>query len=373
MNKKILFVTTHFAPDFQYGGIVESGTKLFHELKKINSNITLVCVSANPKNVEQHLNKTDFCGQSRLNHNWGISFNLIPKLWRNVAQHELFYLNGVVTFPVTLAALFCILQNKPFIVAPRGSYQPWAINHKAFKKYFYFRFFSIPLSKMAKYTHATSEAEKRELTKLGFRNIFYVPNGIHIDVPVFDKKTQKKELHLGNKFVFLFLARISKIKGLENLVPAFQKFNEKIAKKDALLLLVGPDYENHLSTLNIEKDENIKYLGEKYSDEKYKLFYASDTFVLPSYTESFGNSIAEAMACKCPIITTTGTPWKEIETYNFGKYVKPTENELFNAMTEIYFKTPKQLEEMGTRAREFILKFDWPIQAQKIYNNILKL
>ena len=61
---------------------------------------------------------------------------------------------------------------------------------------------------------------------------------------------------------------------------------------------------------------------------------ASDLFVLPSYSENFGMSIAEAMAAKLPVITTHGTPWQEIERYNAGWWVELSQANIDDALAK---------------------------------------
>jgi glycosyltransferase involved in cell wall biosynthesis len=366
-NKKILFVTTHFPPDYHFGGIVESGSKLLEEMRKIDSSISLVCVSKTPDKVRELLNENDLCAKSNFYHDWGISISLIFSLWNKVREADVCYINGIVTFPVTLATIYCILLNKKFIVATRGSLEPWRVNYKKWKKHFYYNYIVLPLIKKASAVHVTAKEEQFGVQQFGYNgNFVVIPNGIKLED--YAKISPFIESEYKGKFNILFLSRISKVKGLDILTEAFDLFQSKYNIKDAILLLVGPDNENYLKTLNIVEESNIKYLGSVYNEEKINLMRSVDLFVLPSYSENFGNVVAEAMASECPVITTTGTPWEIIEKINCGIYIEPDVNQLVAAIYKIYSTPIEERKSMGKRGKEYVFNnFDWKVIGSDLY------
>ena len=140
-------------------------------------------------------------------------------------------------------------------------------------------------------------------------------------------------------------------------------------------MIVGPDHQNYLKKMHINyENENITYINGIYGREKIKLIRNANVLLLPSYRENFGNIIAEALACKTPIITTTGTPWKDVEQLNCGYYVKSDHNEFLEAMVDIYSKSKEELEAMGEAGRKYILKnFNWKSKAKELYNYLNEL
>jgi len=52
--------------------------------------------------------------------------------------------------------------------------------------------------------------------------------------------------------------------------------------------------------------------GPVYGQEKHAVMRAADLFVLPTYNENFGITVAEALAASVPVITTKGAPWAEL-------------------------------------------------------------
>lgn len=104
------------------------------------------------------------------------------------------------------------------------------------------------------------------------------------------------------KIVFAFMGRLNKEKGVFELLQAFD--NMIVSRKDAFLVLFGPDEEgvlNHLRDYkNILPGENFLYYGR--TSTPYLSLQVADVFCLPSYREGFGMSVVEASSLKLPVI-----------------------------------------------------------------------
>lgn len=105
--------------------------------------------------------------------------------------------------------------------------------------------------------------------------------------------------------LFLFIGRLTKDKGVEELILAFELAQKKMNNIE--LVLVGP-FEAEVDQLTeevfkkIQINRNIHQLGFKSNPEFY--FSGSDVFCLPSYREGFGTVVLEAAACE---VMTIGT------------------------------------------------------------------
>ena len=112
------------------------------------------------------------------------------------------------------------------------------------------------------------------------------------------RKLVRKELNLPNKsFVFLYLGRLTKDKGVLDLAHAFSK----IQNANAYLIFIGPDESDYSSQIKIicsNKVNNIRLIG--FTKLPYKLLSAADVLCLPSYREGFGSVIIEAAAMEIP-------------------------------------------------------------------------
>jgi len=102
-------------------------------------------------------------------------------------------------------------------------------------------------------------------------------------------------------FVFLFVGRLVRDKGVFDLVKAFN--NLSCTKPDFELWFVGPDEEGLSSALILAASVTggpVRYLGATSTPEIF--MSAADVLVLPSYREGFGSVIIEAAACGMPSI-----------------------------------------------------------------------
>jgi glycosyltransferase involved in cell wall biosynthesis len=363
---KYLYINTHFAPDYEFGGVVESSHKIYKYVRRIIP-FFVVAVSQNPKSVNKFLGKGGKCFQSLFFHRFGFSISLIFPLWNLIRSSDLIVINGIFTFPVTLAQIICVLQSKPFVVSIRGGLEPWRLSHKRLRKLIFNRLFTFRLLRKAARIHVTSEQEYSHLNALGFENLCLVQNGI--DSEFFEHYSPTGRVFFENKlFVFLFLSRTDREKGLDILISAYRRFLSEFPNRDYLLAIIGPDHQGYLKDLNLDFESlNIFRSAGVYGSEKYQLISESSCVILPSYSENFGNIIAEGMAMGKVVITTTGTPWRVLSDNAFGYWIEPTAEELFLAMKTVYQLTTEDRALMGKGARDFILgHMSWQTKANEL-------
>ena len=107
----------------------------------------------------------------------------------------------------------------------------------------------------------------------------------------------RKKLSINKKtFVFLYLGRVNKDKGVVDLINAFKKIQNKY---NVLLIFVGPLEDKNLKFITINQ-KNILHFD--YSDKPENWFLLADILCLPSYREGFGSVIIEAGACGLPAL-----------------------------------------------------------------------
>lgn len=120
-------------------------------------------------------------------------------------------------------------------------------------------------------------------------------------------RSQSREMYgiKDNDFIFGFVGRLTKDKGIEELFSAFWQIRKDCKYRDYVKLLVVGPIEN-LSSIDkkllndIQRDPHVIFCGIQSEIEKF--YSAMDVLVLPSYREGFGNVIIEAGAMGIPVI-----------------------------------------------------------------------
>lgn len=155
-----------------------------------------------------------------------------------------------------------------------------------------------------------------------------------------DSEKLKLELNLKNEFVFGFVGRINDRKGINELIEAFLRF---LNSYQAKLLIVGPVEEKNLSNkeilTTIKQHPNIIYIGFQSNIPLYMTIM--DVFVLPTWSEGFGNVFIQAAAMGTPVIGTriSGVQNAICEGFN-GSLTNPKDVEdIYQKMLELYSDT----------------------------------
>lgn len=214
-------------------------------------------------------------------------------------------------------------------------------------------FFSHPYSIFKKYlkpcllrkcaTHivinnlALKDLKKYRINK---EKIYKISHGINpSNFKFLDKMSTRKKLGIEkDKILFLFVGRIDKGKGISELVSAFNKM-KKIHPSIELIIL-GP-----LQDSSLVKIIEPFWRGFKESNELSKWYSAADVFVLPTYHESFGLVLLEALYYNLPIITTNIAVLQEFVLKKTAIFIPPKdEGALKKAMITVLnpqFRTKK--------------------------------
>ena len=166
-----------------------------------------------------------------------------------------------------------------------------------------------------------------------------------------------EKLRKDDCFTFLFVGRIVRDKGINELCRAFDKLSGVASVR---LLLVG-SYEDSLDPINEESrkviadNPAVEAVGPKYGDELLAYYAAADCFVFPSYREGFPNTVLEAGAMGLPSIVTDINGSREIIKQGENGVIIPSKNAdaLFDAMLKM-FRDGQARERMAGNAWKMI-------------------
>ena len=179
--------------------------------------------------------------------------------------------------------------------------------------------------------------------------------GSGIDVDFFapqDKKSTDK------KFVFLFISRLIKDKGILEYVAAAEYIKQY--HPNVICQVIGPYYDQNLKDNIITEKQIMHWLDEGIvhylgAAEDVRPFIAeADCMVLPSYREGMSNVLLEAASMKRPAIATNVTGCREIIVDNETGFLCKVKDvqDLADKMIKMIHLSVSEREKMGNTARE---------------------
>jgi glycosyltransferase involved in cell wall biosynthesis len=262
----------------------------------------------------------------------------------------------------------------PYIVAPRGMLETWALKHRWLKKKLAYLLYQRRDLARAARIHATSPGEVASIERLNLGvPIELITNAV--DLPALDEQVVPNRASTMRRA--LFLSRIHPVKGLENLIRAWCK----LQKPGWECWIVGPGEMAYVSQLkqlcqDLGGASTMSFHAGVSDNDKWEVLRTADLFVSPSHSENFGMAIAEALGCGIPVITTRNTPWEEIETNSCGWWIEGGQEALESALSQAMSISDSQRQQMGKRGSALISnKYCWPAAARKIfelYGSLLK-
>jgi glycosyltransferase involved in cell wall biosynthesis len=304
--------------------------------------------------------------------NGGVS--IIRSTTRSIPQGvdaDIVHLHGLWDFRLHRMRNLASKAGQRIVISPRGMLEPWARRHHRWRKEIAWRCFQRRDLLECSRLHATSADEHRALAAIGLTNVSIIPNGAELPnaTAAFDGPRR-----------ILFMSRIHPKKGLLMLVDAVARLQQLLRAGGWQVVIAGPDEDAHERKIRHEVstrslNDLVVFAGMVDGAQKRRLLESAYVFVLPSYSENFGIVNAEALAAGVPVITTTATPWREIEDERCGWWVDPNVDALTKALLSSIHAGPTTLREMGLRGRRLIeMRYSWSSAAERfdqLYNALL--
>lgn len=303
----------------------------------------------------------------------------------SIRQADIVHTHGLWEAVIPCATRMARRLDKPLIMSMHGMLDPLSYERSVWKKRLALLLYMRRSLNSANCYHALAELERDNFRKFGLRGpIAVVPNGLDTSLYLkFDRQTSRQELasavpQMKDHRILLFLSRIHPQKGTVMLLEAWSRLQQ--AFRDWHLVIVGPDNLGHRSQLQAQAsqggfDERITFLDAVAGDRKAMLYAASNLFILPSISESFGMVVAEALASGLSVIATTGAPWRQLLEHRCGWWVQAATEPLAEAMHDAMSRPQRELDKAGLRGRELVVaKYGWPAVAAQmlaVYNWLL--
>lgn len=299
----------------------------------------------------------------------------------------------------------------PVITSIRSMLDPWALNHRKWKKRLAWWAYARRDLLSATAIHATAKMEADFIRRaLGPKcpPVFVVPNGVDLGQgtrdeglgsiePVIESGSRPSSLVPRPKRI-LFLSRIHEKKGVPDLIRAFGELNPDgwelvIAGNDDPSASSGQvgTYRQVCESLASKQPnaDRILFLGAVRDADKWDLYRSADLFVLPSYSENFGIVVGEALGMGVPVVTTTATPWGEFSRTKAQRgqgtegdaekdlglwIVEPGVDGLTKGLMAVMDLSDAQRVECGARGAEWIRReFAWESIGEKFLEEVGKV
>ena len=285
---------------------------------------------------------------------WNYSKDYKASLINAVSSNGCLHLHGVWMYPQYIASKIAQKKGLNTVITSHGMLEPFLLKDKGLKKNIYLKLFLQNIFKRTNVLHAITANEKDNLYRLtGHKNIIEIPNLINFSNEVTFQYEPKEEY-------LLFLGRFHKVKGIDLLVNAFNKIENKKIK----LYLAGFENEYCKEILNKLKlnglSDRVKYCGEVKGEEKNKLFANAKAFIAPSYSEVIGMVNLEAATFGTPVITTYNTGLSKEWNNNGGILINPIQDELIQALNIVSDMSQEERYDRGYSLRNFVYNnYSW--------------
>ena len=291
------------------------------------------------------------------------------------------------------------LLQVPLILTTHSleTHRPWKVEQLG-NGYFLSRWIEQSAYTLADGIIAVSEQMKEDVIEaygVAKEKVTVIHNGIDPEFykPTFDNSLLEEYGIDPNIPFVLFVGRITRQKGISQLIAAAKHFN----KNSQIVLCAGaPDTkeialetEALIADLRKERD-GVILISEMLPREKIKVLYShARVFACPSLYEPFGIINLEAMACETPVVGShvggipeiivegeSGylVPLKSVSRTDFNPANPDAFQKAFAAKINILLEDEALATQMGKAGRERVLKiFSWESIAKTTYDYYQKV
>lgn len=164
-----------------------------------------------------------------------------------------------------------------------------------------------------------SEAIRQEAVRLfglAPERVIAIPNGVDLarfhPQPETVRQEVRRRLNLPDHFI-LHVGTLEPRKNLQGLLTAHAALPEALQRRFPLLLAGAPGWNNAELLREIERrSAHVRLLGYAADSDLPALYAAADVLAYPSWYEGFGLPVLEALACGCPVLTSTDAALSEV-------------------------------------------------------------
>lgn len=209
-----------------------------------------------------------------------------------------------------------------------------------------------------------SKASRKDISRafsIPLERFRVVPNGINMDIfhPV--DGVQRLENH-----IMVTNSADTPLKGLRYLIEAVASLRKE--RPVHLTVIGSPKKDGEIERLvgSLGAREYITFTG-RIADEEFATYYARTTIaVVPSIYEGFGLPAGEAMACRVPVVSTTGGALPEV-VGDAGILVPPGDAQALKRAIQDLLDNPGKRQRLAQAGYERVKRhFTWENTAKQV-------
>lgn len=227
----------------------------------------------------------------------------------------------------------------------------------------YMNWFHRPMQKL--FVPSVETMDKLEVC--GFTNMEIWPRGVDCELfhPFYDKYAVRKRYSIQKEYILSYAGRLAPEKNVSFLLDIARNLPQQIRDRVHWLIVGdGPIREQ----LEKEAPANMTFTGYLNGEQLAEVYSASDLFVFPSATETFGNVVLESLASGTPVIGANSGGVKNIITHGVTGILCEANNlqQFTNGIVSMIASDSKRLQ-MGYEGRNYALSQKW----DKIFDDLL--
>lgn len=237
---------------------------------------------------------------------YSFSPGLVMEAFRLIRAADLVHVHSVHTFPSTVALWMAKLLRRKVVLQPHGALDAYHWRQGEAKKAWYSRLVDGPCLRHIQRLVVSTPFEADQRSPGWSRKIKTAEVTLGVDPSLFE--IERATPPPSSEPVVLFLGRITQKKRLDIVLEAAAVLLRQGAA--VRVIVAGPVDEQlgwHPKALakSLGIEDAVEFLGSVDRPGRRDLFAIADAFVLPSDDESFGVSVAEALASSCHCVVTS--------------------------------------------------------------------
>jgi 1,2-diacylglycerol 3-alpha-glucosyltransferase len=209
-------------------------------------------------------------------------------------------------------------------------------------------------------------ALKIRVPEIDERRIFTAPNAVDNNLFASGAATahanadaRRRELDLPERY-FLFAGRLVPEKGVFELLSAYAKLKASVREQIGLVFVGDGESRRQLELHTASISPGVVRFAGFAQREALAAYYAfADVLVLPTYTDTWGLVVNEAMACGLPVILSraAGCASDLVRESETGLLIPPRDVDALAKALMCVTDQPKFRELMGSNARQHIVSY----------------